>query len=168
MYGSPSEIEILERANLHHAKYAIVLATDSTPAADQKTVLTVLAIESLNPSIMTCAELRDPNNAGYLSRANCDIIVNTTLLTSKFLAMSVENRVVSEVITGLVTHNHGSEISALKLPKKYEGTTFKGPYEELKSSQNLTVIGIERNQDSLLNPSLDFVLQPGDTLLVIS
>jgi voltage-gated potassium channel len=168
VHGSPCEVEILERANVRHAKYAIVLAADSTPAADQKTVLTVLAIESLDPSILTCAELNDPDNAGHLQRANCDVVVNTNVLVSKLLAMSVENRAVNGVISELVTHSRGSEISGMVLPQKYEGASFRAPFEELKASQNLTVIGIERNCENLINPTPDFVLQPGDTLLVIS
>lgn len=166
--GNAWEVEVLEQANVRKAKFAVVVAGDETPAADQKTVLTVLAIESIEPSIITCAEVNDPNNEGHLRRANCDVVVNTNVLASKLLATAVENRAVNDVIDELVTHTRGSEIYGVKLPRKYENSPFKEPFEELKRSHNVTVIGIDRRGERLVNPSADFVLQAGDTILVIS
>ena len=39
--GSPADTAALERANIRQAEFAIVFAEDATPAADQKTALTV-------------------------------------------------------------------------------------------------------------------------------
>jgi voltage-gated potassium channel len=166
--GNAWEVEVLEQANVRRAKFAVVVAEDGTPAADQKTVLTVLAIESIEPSIITCAEVNDPSNECHLRRANCDVVVNTNVIASKLLATAVENHAVNDVIDELVTHTRGSEIYGVKLPRKYDNASFKEPFEELKRSHNVTVIGIDRGGERLVNPSSDLVLKAEDTLLVIS
>lgn len=165
--GNPCEISVLDQANVREAKYAIVIASDNTPAADQKTVLAVLAIESIHPDILTCAELNDMENEGHLRRAACDVIVNTNALTSKLLAMSVENPATNSVVGELVTRTRGNEIYRMCLPQQYEGAAFMMPFEELKNQHNITLIGLEREGICLLNPVSDFTLQSGDQLMVL-
>ncbi|MDY6835203.1 MAG: ion channel [Chloroflexota bacterium] len=165
--GNPCEISVLDQANVREAKYAIVIASDNTPAADQKTVLAVLAIESIHPDILTCAELNDTDNEGHLRRAACDVIVNTNALTSKLLAMSVENPATNSVLGELVTRTRGNEIYRMSLPQQYEGTSFQIPFEDLKNQHNITLIGLEREGVCILNPMSDFTLQSGDQLMVL-
>ena len=90
--GSPADTGVLERANVRQAEFAIVFAEDATPAADQKTALTVLAIKNLNPTIQSSAELNDIRNEPHLRRAGCDVVVNTADLTSKLLASPSRTR----------------------------------------------------------------------------
>jgi len=166
--GNPCEISVLDTANVGQAKYAIVVAPDGTPAADQKTVLTVLALQSANPSLFTCAELVDPNNGIHLQRAGCEVVVNTSALTSKLLAMSIENPAVNEVIEELVTRTRGNEVYRIKVPEKFQGKPFEDAFQELKRVHNMIVIGIDRKGDRVINPQLSFTMKADDFLLVIS
>jgi voltage-gated potassium channel len=166
--GNASELSVLKQANIDEAAYAIVLAEDSTPAADQKTVLTVLAIESTNPEIITCAQLNDQNNEEHLHRAGCDIIVNTSALTSKLLAMSLQNPTVNNITKELVSGGQGNEIYRVEVPKNYVGRSFSDSLQELKKSHDVITIGIERDGQCLLNPPNDTSLKETDWLFVIS
>jgi len=166
--GNPCEINVLDRANVGQAKFAIVVAPDGTPAADQRTVLTVLALRSANPSLFTCAELVDPNNGIHLQRAGCEVVINTHALTSKLLAMSIENPAVNDVIEELVTRTRGNEVYRIKVPEKYQGKPFEDAFQELKRVHNMIVIGIDRNGDCIINPPLSFAMKAHDFLLVIS
>lgn len=168
VHGNASEVSILEQANIREAKFAIVLAQDATPAADQRTVLTILAIKNMNPSILSCAELNDENNEGHLRRAGCDVVVTTSTLTAKLLAMSIENPVVNRVIKELVSRVRGNEIYRTKLPQRYIERPFEQSLRELKRSHNVIVIGIERDGECLINPVSDFILKTTDFLLVVS
>ena len=165
--GNASEVSILRQANLDEARFAIVLAEDSTPAADQKTVLTVLAIESINPSIASSAELNDANNEEHLRRAGCEILVNTSALASKLLAMSLQNPAVNQIIKELVS-GVGSEIYRVELPERYIGQPFADLLSELKNSRNIITIGLERDGKCLLNPQSDLIAKANDFLLVLS
>jgi len=118
--GNAAETEVLHRANIGEARYAIVLASDSSPQADQKTVLVVLAIERENPAVITSAEINDMDNAVHLKRAGCDIIVNSPDLTSRMLAMSIQNSSITEIITDLVS-GEGNELYRNAVPPRYAG-----------------------------------------------
>jgi Trk K+ transport system NAD-binding subunit len=165
--GNPSEVKVLEQANVREARYAIVLARNQTAVADQQTVLTVLAIEDLNPEVHTCAELNDAGNEGHLRRAGCDAIVNTNLLTSKLLALSLQNPVANKVLTELASF-HGSEIYRVQMSQGVEGSRFDDLLAVYKKERDAIVIGIERSGETLINPSGDFEVKVGDYLLVIS
>ena len=165
--GNASQVSVLKQANIGEAKFAIVLADDSTPVADQKTVLTILAIENINPSIVSCAELNDANNEEHLRRAGCDIVVNTSALTSKLLAMSLQNPAVNRIIKELVS-GVGNEIYRVELPQQYVGQPFANSLLELKNSHSVITIGVERDGECLINPPSDLILKATDFLLVLS
>ncbi len=166
--GNAAEARVLEQANINEAEFAIILAEDNTPEADQKTVLTVLAIESANPSIITCAELNDGNNEEHLHRAGCDIVVNTPALTGKLLAMSLQNRMTIRIVQELMGSGAGNEIYRVRVPHKYSGQSFSQVLAELNSSHNAIAIGIERKDNCMLNPPPSTLLEDSDFLLIIS
>ncbi len=166
--GNASEVGVLERAGIAKAAYAIVLAENATPAADQKTVLTVLAIETTNPAIISCAQLNDANNEPHLARAGCDIVVNTSSLTSKLLAMSLQNPAVNRITRELVSGGQGNEIYRVALPAEYAGRPFADALRELKGSADAIAIGIERDGQCRLNPPADTVLQGDDWLFLVA
>ena len=115
----------MQRANIDKAGFAIVFAEDATTAADQKTALTVLAIKNLNASITTCAELNDAKNEPHLRRAGCDVVVNTADLTSKLLALSIENPAINNVVKELVSRTRDNEVYRVACPPKYVGKSFE-------------------------------------------
>ena len=153
---------MVERANTREA--AFVFAEDATPAADQRTALTVLAIKYLNPSIQCSAELNEP----HLRRAGCDVVVNTGNLTSKLLSLSIENPAINQVVSELVSRTRGNEVYRVESPPRYSDGPFYEAFQALKRSHNMIIIGVEREDQSLINPSADFALRPGDAFLVIS
>ncbi len=141
--GNAADAAVLKLANVNEAKYAIVLADDGSASADQKTVLTILTIEKSNPEIISSAELRDSSYAEHLHNAGCDIIINSSDITGKLLAMSLQNTSVSRVITDLVS-GEGEELYRVKVPAKYAGRDFLTLLKELKAVYNIVIIGIER------------------------
>ncbi len=165
--GNASELSVLNRANIAGAGFAIVLAEDNTPIADQKTVLTVLAIEKASPSIVSCAELNDANNEEHLMRAGCSIVINASVLASRLLAMSLQNPVVNRIIKELVSQE-GNEIYRVTVPQQYVGRPFVDTMPEMKKLYGIIAIGIERDGECLINPSASLPLQASDLLLVIS
>ena len=168
LHGSPADTGVLQQANIGHAESAIVFAEDASAAADQKTALTVLAIKSLNSSVTTSAELNDVKNEPHLRRAGCDVVVNTGDLTSKLLALSIENPAINEVIEELVSRTRGNEVYSVECPQGYVDRPFDESFSALKRAHNVIVIGVERGAERMINPRSDFLLQHGDFLLVIA
>lgn len=167
IHGNPSDVKVLEKANVRKAKYAIVLAKSATAVADQQTVLTVLAIEDVNSQIHTCAEINDLANEGHVRRAGCDVIVNANRLTSKLLALSLQNPVANRVISELASFR-GSEIYCIQAPSGAGELSFGDLFDKYKQEQDAIIIGIERDGEIFINPSLGFKTKIGDGLLLIS
>ena len=165
--GNPTEIKVLEQANVKEATHAIVLAKDQSHAADPQTILTVLAIKDINPKIYVCAEINNATNEDHVRRAGCDVIINANVLTSKLLALSLENPVANAVIAELASFR-GSEIYRVKLPRSAEGLTFDSVFFNYKKEYKVILIGIERNNEVIINPSSDLELKKNDCLFVIS
>jgi voltage-gated potassium channel len=165
--GNAAELHTLNKANIAAADFAVVLAEDNTAIADQRTVLTILAIQKTNPSIISCAELNDANNEEHLLRAGCSIIINSSMITSRLMAMSLQNPTVNKIIKELVSQE-GNEIYRVAVPAGYIGRPFADILSEIKKSSGVVLIGFERNRESLINPSADRVLEAGDLLLVLS
>jgi voltage-gated potassium channel len=165
--GNATDVKTLKLANIDEDKYAIVLAGDDLSTADQKTVLSILTIEKNNSNIISSAELIDSNNADHLRDAGCDIIINTSDMTSKLMAMSLLNSNIVKVVTDLVSGD-GEEIYRTKIPKKYAGYSFIKLLQELKISHNVVLIGVERDGESILNPPSDFTANENDYLVVVA
>ena len=165
--GNAAELATLIKANITEAKFAIVLAENNTPIADQKTVLTVLAIEKNNPDIFTCAELIDANNEEHLRAAGCDIVINASMLSSRLLAMSLQNPSIHHIITEFISQE-GNEIHRVHTPQEYIGRPFLDVLLEIKKLHSIITIGIERDGKSLINPPASELTKSGDILLLIS
>lgn len=165
--GFPSEVRVLEQANISEASYAIVVARDKTPVADQQTVLTVLAIKDISSQVHICAELNNANNEGHLRRAGCNTIVNTSSLTSGLLALSLQNPIVNGVISELASFR-GNEVYRVKISDGIEGSRFGDVLNNYKNGHDAIVIVIERKRKALLNPPADLALESSDYLLVLS
>ncbi len=165
--GNASETRVLARANVSEASFAVVLADNGTIAADQKTVLTVLSIKKSNTSIVVCAELNDANNEEHLRQAGCEIVVNASLLSSRLLAMSLQNPVVVPIVTELVSQV-GNEVYQVKIPGEYVGRPFLEALSSFKSSHAGILIGIERDGTATMNPPASEVLRESDILLILA
>ena len=165
--GNPSELRVLNRANIAEARFAIILSENGLPAADQKTVLTTLAIKKSNKSTVVCAEVNDPDNEDYLKAAGCEIIIDTRSLSSRLLAMSLQNPAVNDIVTELVSQA-GNEIYREPVPARYHGRQFIDAFSDLKKMNDGIVVGIEREGRVMVNPAAAQVLNAGDILLIVS
>lgn len=58
--GDTTSTADLERAGIREAESAVVFATDRTNEADMRSILTVMAIESIAPNVRTVVDVRTP------------------------------------------------------------------------------------------------------------
>lgn len=171
--GNPSNAADLNRAGIERAETAIVLADDSHPGQtaedrDAKTLLTTLAIESINPACHTCVEVIKSENYQHFERAKADEVVITAELTGALLAASASNHGISKVVADLVTHPQGNEFYSVATTEGVTGLNFGDAVERLKRDYECLLIAVSRSEaDYDINPNSDRVIQPGDRLLVI-
>lgn len=157
--GSPSDINTLHKANILKAKRIIILAkgTDKSDA-DANTVLTSLAIRSISPDVILCAEILDPNNSLFLKNAKVDHIIDINALISRFIAQTTHNPKLLTVLNELVSNESEScEIYRCKIPASLQSLTYIEILQTIKETYDCLVIALEQSREKnvILNPKMN-------------
>ncbi len=144
--GDYSNEEVLKKALIKSAERVLVISDTSKPGAtqleiDSRTVLAVLAIKNLNPSIYVAAELYDSKFENHLNLAHCDEIILTTEYENNLLATASSGKGFSNVIRTMMGADSTSGVSIEPIPYRYIGKT----YGEFRAASNS-----EENKKSLL------------------
>ena len=172
--GDPTEARDLLRAGVQHARTAIVLADNSYPDIDvedmdSRTLITVLAIESLNPACYTCVEVIHSKNREHFNRTRADELVVSAHMTGALLAHSAVTRGLSRVVGDLLTFPAGDEFYWVPVPPSLTGNTFGSALSRIKETSDSILVAIAaEGGDYAINPPNDRVLQQGDRLLLIA
>jgi voltage-gated potassium channel len=171
--GDPTEAKDLIRAGLREARTAIVLADNSYPdidveEMDSRTLLTTLAIESVNPNCYTCVEVIHSKNREHFNRTKADELVVSAHLTGALLAHSAVTHGLSRVVEDLITYPVGDEFYWVTVPAQMAGLTFREALLRLKEQQDCLAIAVAKDGQYMTNPDSGLTLESGDRLLVIS
>lgn len=162
--GNPIDIDDLEIVSLNTSRSIIIIPEDDT-----RVIKTILAITN-NPNKRTepyniVTVLRDPENiqvAHIAGNNQAELILSDTLI-SRIIAQTCRQPGLSTVYTELLDFG-GDEIYFRKCPETI-GKTFS---ETLFMFEKSTVIGIQSQGKTYLNPPMDTVFQKGDHIIAIS
>ena len=190
--GDPSQKNDLLRAGVEKADSVIVL-TDFTKGAndaDAEALMVVLAVESENPDVHTCAQIVNSANRVHLEHAHADEIICLDQVGGSLAVASALNHGVSRIVAELLNFNEGSEFYRYDRPISDElvGKNFTeavqllapkhilllaietAPSEELR--QQLSADKVydlpEENRIMVVNPQSDYTIRQGDALFVIA
>lgn len=175
--GDPTKDEDLIRAGIMNANTAIISLDRKSDNPDAKAILTALAVESLNRSVYTCVELRNPENEKHLVHANVDEIVCLGRLSQNLIVHSSLKHGLSRLFSELVTHNFGHEFYKIPVPKRFCGEKFPQAMKRLIDEEGVILTAVERETidekgnsktDIIVNPGYDFVLQERDYMFVVA
>ncbi len=166
--GDPTNEADLKRAGIEHAMSAIVCPSDGTKEADMASILTVLAIESIQPKVRTVVEVNDPDHVAHFRRANVDEVMVTSKLAAHLLARSALYPGLSELVSDIVSGGEGSELYRVQLPDECVGKPIDDVSAMLRRNHSATLLGVSRNGHLTTNPAVDFVFELEDNLIVIA
>ena len=76
----------LVRAGIEDAMAAVVCPADGSNEADMRSILCVMAIESLAPQVRTVVEVNNPAHVEHFQRADADEILVSSQLVSRLMA----------------------------------------------------------------------------------
>ncbi len=114
--GDVTSAEDLHRAGIEEAMAAVVCPSDGSNEADMRSILTVMAIESIAPQVRTVVEVNNPQHVDHFKRANADEIMVTSRISSRLLARSSLYPGLAEIVTDIVSGGEGSELYRIALP----------------------------------------------------
>jgi voltage-gated potassium channel len=172
--GDPSDEIDLRRAGIERADTAIILADDSNPSStaadkDARTLLTCLAVESINPTCYSCVEVIRSENRQHFNRTLVNEMVVSAELTGALLASAANTHGLTQLVTDLVTHPIGHEFYRVPPPDSIVGRTVEEALTLLKREHNATLVAILSEGVRFdINPDADRVILDTDRILVIA
>jgi voltage-gated potassium channel len=166
--GDITSTDDLERTGIREANSAIVFPSDRSDEADMRSILAVMAIESIAPGVRTVVEANNPSHVPHFRRAEADEILVTSRLASRLLARSALYPGLSELVTDLVSGGEGSELYRVGLPEAYVGLSIDELSAKLRGEHKATLLAVTRNGSSMTNPHADFRLASGDDAVVVA
>ena len=166
--GDATNVDDLRRAGIDEASAAIVCPAEATNQADMRSILIVMAIESIAPQVHTVVEANNPAHVEHFKRANADEIVVTSRITSRLMARSSMYPGLSEVVTDIVSGGAGSELYRVKADIAYVEMSIDEVSSHLRATHSATLLGIGRGESIFVNPHPDFRLAEGDDLIVVA
>jgi voltage-gated potassium channel len=166
--GDCTDTEDLRRAGIDEAMAAIVCPADTSNEADMRSILTVMAIESIAPQVRTVVEANNPAHVEHFQRAHADEIVVTSRIASRLLARSSLYPGLAGIVTDIVSGGDGSELYRVSLPDDYVGLSVDELSSRMRSDHNATLLAVGREDASFVNPGPDFRLQSGDDAVVVA
>lgn len=125
--GDFTQESVLDRANIAHARGAILLADthgELREKADERTILATLAIKSIAPDVKVCAELLDRENEQHLLRADADDVVVSGEYSGFLLVAAATLPGLPQVVRELLTYGKGNVFCRAKIPPRFVGKPF--------------------------------------------
>jgi voltage-gated potassium channel len=166
--GDVTSTEDLVRAGIEEAMAAVVCPADASNEADMRSILAVMAIESVAPEVRTVVEVNNPKHVDHFRRANADEILVTSRIASRLLARSSLYPGLSELVTDIVSGGQGSELYRVALPADYCGLSVDDLAARLRADHRATLLAVSRDGAAHVNPAADFRLRPGDDAVVVA
>jgi voltage-gated potassium channel len=158
----------LVRAGIPDAASAVVFPTAGTNEADMRSILCVMAIESIAPDVRTVVEANNPAHVEHFRRARADEVLVTSTLASRLLARSALYPGLSELVTDLVSGGEGSELYRIEIPEALCGLSVDEFSARLRADHKATLLAVSRDGRVSMNPATEFKMQPGDDAVVVA
>lgn len=170
--GNTSNDVDLRRAGVEHASTVIVLAdhtnqSDDPDDMDARSLLTTLAVESINPDAYTCVEVVKSENRPHFERTRADELVVSAEITGALLAASARTHGLTAVIADLLTHPEGQELYRVPTPPELVGQTVRHALEQLKDVHESLLVGVFVDGRCNVNPPSETIIGTGSDLLVV-
>jgi voltage-gated potassium channel len=166
--GDPTSTEDLLRADITDAEAALIFPASASNEADMRSILTVMAIESVAPHVRTVAEVNNPRHVEHFRRAHVDEVLVTPRLASHLLARAALYPGLSDLVTDMVSGGEGSELYRVAIPNDYAGLAIDEASRRLRDEHHATLLAVNRGGQTFMNPASDFVVETGDEALVVA
>lgn len=166
--GRSNNDETLLCANIDTAKKVIITSDQKLDElqADMHTVLTLLAIKGLNPTLYCIAEVLTSEQANNARRAGADELIQTNTLTSAVILNSIFTDGHVNSLLDFLGELNGKHLSYLQVEENLIGVSFQKASVSLLS-KNIILIGIKTGADLVVNPENTRIIKQEEQLLVI-
>ncbi len=167
--GDYSREPVLNRANIKAAVSAIVVpdtTSQSGQPSDDRTLLALLTMKSMNPKVKVFAHVSSRENYQHVKRANADDVIVSDQHVGFFLANQILSPGAPQVAMEILDYEHGNDIHRVPIPEDFVGRTFGEAFLHFKRTKNWTLIGIVTEEETVsLSDILSHDMSAVDTFI---
>lgn len=160
--------EILMKANIFEAKKVLITADQNNDElhADMNSILTLIAIKGLNPSVPCIVEILTSEQVANAKRAGANEVIQSNIITSSVMINCLHSTGMVESLMILLEQFNGTRFS-FRSSTSYVGKDFIEANQQLLAKGKL-LFGIKRGTETFVNPPHHFTIKEHDILLVIT
>jgi voltage-gated potassium channel len=151
--------EVLLRANIKKAKFALIMAdlsgSHSSDRIDERTALAALTIKSVASSAKIIVELLDEKNRPHLRRTNVDEIIVRGEHLGSLLASAIISPGLPRVLSSIISGGEKDKLWRTDIPKSYIGKTFRELGEYFREKRAIAIGVMRDKKDMKLEDLLD-------------
>ncbi|KLO22585.1 hypothetical protein X275_05895 [Marinitoga sp. 1197] len=145
IHGDFTKENVLKRANISQAKHIIILSDTyggkSLEECDERTLISILLIRTLNDTAKIYAEVVKEEKAKYVLRAGADDIIlgsefNSVLLSSALLSPAYH------MLLREIASLENMRVKLISIPKIFIGKNFKEFFDYIKKEEHAITIGL--------------------------
>lgn len=166
--GRANVDEVLIKANIYEANKVLITADQHKDElqADMNTILTLLAIKGLNPNVPCTVEILTTEQVANAKRAGADEVVQSNMITSSVMMNGLKSEGVVHSLLHLLDLLNGSKIH-FRSSQSFIGKNFLETNNALLE-EGFLLLGIKRDEETIVNPPHPFVIKEHDLLLIIT
>ncbi|MDA7028084.1 potassium channel family protein [Bacillus sp. CLL-7-23] len=163
--GHPADDHTLTKANIEEAEAVFITADQNKNEtdADMQSILTLLAIKGLNPSVYCMVEILTEKQIKNAERAGANQIISTAeLLKTAMFQSFLHKKQLPDFIRQEARVD--MNIQTISVPQKLQGKPFKDVIRHFMDD-HIIIIGVQQKEGMILSPSFSYKIQKSDKLL---
>lgn len=166
--GSPINDEALSHACVRTASQCIVFAQDDRDEnSDSFNLGVVVGLRATGSNANIVTECVSVQHKALMHKAGANAVICVGELSTVLLAQASQGERMQDIIEDLASNRTPQQIDAVPYEAGDRPKTF-GEAAEALLGDGILLIGVQRDDEHELNPSLSFELVDGDLLIVIS
>ncbi|TMS40824.1 MAG: potassium channel protein [Methanobacterium sp.] len=162
VYGDPTRITDLKKANVHKAKAVIV-----DLQSDSKTIHCILGVRELNKDVKIIAQIERYENIEQVKLAGANEIISPFVISGRLMYKSIHDSYEAMFVQDVLAEHQKQEMKEIKIKSKskFVGKTLEETGIHEKSE--VIVVGVGRKGKLTIDPPRDCVIEADDRILVI-
>ncbi|AIF44008.1 TrkA family potassium uptake protein [Virgibacillus sp. SK37] len=169
LHGNPTEDNTLRKANITTAKCVLISSdfSDDEKKADNSTILTIVTVRGNNPKIPIISEILSKIQIENALRAGANTIIRSNDFMSALFYHELYHANNATPFEDIIRLLASQQFCHIPLSETDIGKTFKSVLLDYNAERHI-LIGVIRNNEYLMNPAPDFLLQKEDLLISLT
>ncbi|SPQ01051.1 TrkA-N domain protein [Candidatus Sulfobium mesophilum] len=160
--GDATDSDTLLASGIREAKGLLAITGD-----DSKNLVISLSAKQLNPNIRVVARCHDLKNMEKMKKAGADAVISPGFIGGLRMASEmVRPTVVSFLDTMLRDKEKNPRVEQITVPESLDGQTISKL--DLREYPNILLLAVRTGANWIYNPSHDYSLKAGDTLIFLT